>query len=340
MNRFFNLYSNCIPVKGIEESIIVDLQNNEHINVPNLLLEVLKKTRTSTVSETKNFYNSDLDEGIDHYFNFLNDIDYGFFLDNVESFPELNLEWYSPLRVNNAILEIHEGCKYDYNSAIEELSSLACSTIQIRINNSNVNSIFSNIIDATLKSRIRNVEIFLPEILFEKKLLKYLDDIENRITTFIIHSVADENLTKDLYKNLKYFKNKKLIFTSKIINSSTLDSIRKENFIINMEFFTESQHHNVALNRKICIDNDGNFKNFSTHKNTFGNFKDKSITQLIEDSDFTRKWFINNDSIDICKDCQFRYICFDNSDIEFNGSSWRKLNQCPFDPYTNKWKTE
>ncbi|REC60482.1 grasp-with-spasm system SPASM domain peptide maturase [Chryseobacterium pennae] len=340
MNRFFNLYSNCIPVKGSEESIIVDLQNTEHVNVPNLLLEVLKKTRTHTVSEIKNFFNNDLNEGIDNYFNYLVDIDYGFFLENVESFPELNLEWHSPFKVNSAILEINEDCKYDFNAAIKELSSLACFSIQIRINNSDVDNIISGILDATRKSRIRNVEIFLPESLYDENYLKYLDDIENRIKTFVIHSVKDEVLTKDLHENSKYYIDKKLIFTSKAINSSTVDNIKKENFIINMEFFTEAQQYNVALNRKVCIDNDGNFKNFLAHKSTHGNFRNKRIAELIQDSEFTRKWFISNDNIEVCKDCQFRYICFNNSDIEFDGSSWKKINKCPFDPYTNEWKAE
>lgn len=192
--------------------------------------------------------------------------------------------------------------------------------------------------DATRTSRIRNVEIFLPEPLYEAHHLKYLDDIENRIKTFVIHSVKDEVLTKNLHENSKYYIDKKLIFTSKAINSSTVDNIKKENFIINMEFFTEAQQHNVALNRKVCIDNDRNFKNFPAHKSTHGNFRNKSITELIEDSEFTRKWFVNNDNIETCKDCQFRYICFNNSDIEFDGSTWKKIEKCPFDPYTNEWK--
>lgn len=308
--------------------------------MPNLLLEVLKKTRTHTVTEIKNFFNNDLNEGIDNYFNYLVDIDYGFFLENVERFPELNLEWHSPFKVNSAILEINGDYKYDFNAAIKELSSLGCFSIQIRINNPDVDNVLSGILDATRKSRIRNAEIFLPESLYETNHLKYLDDIENRIKTFVIHDVKDEVLTKNLHEDSKYYIDKKLIFTSKEINSSTLDNIKKENFIINMEFFTEAQHHNVALNRKVCIDNGGNFKNYLSHKETLGNFNNTSITKLIDNKDFTRKWFINNDNIDICKDCQFRYICFDNSDIEFNGSSWRKLNQCSFDPYTNKWESE
>ncbi|MET3538038.1 grasp-with-spasm system SPASM domain peptide maturase [Chryseobacterium limigenitum] len=340
MNSFFNLYANCIPVQGNQESIIVDLQNNEYINIPNLFFEVLKKNRNKTVNETKKFFNDDLNKGIDHYFKYLNKIDYGFFLDNIESFPDLDLNWYSPLRVNNAILEINENCNYDFNSAIKELSSLGCSSLQIRINKSGVNGIILEILEATRMSRIRSVEIFLPEHLFEDSFSKYLDDIENRILTLLIHSVNDEELKKETYKNSKLFKQKQLVFTSKSINSSTADVIKKENFITNMTFFSEAQKFNVGLNRKVCIDNEGNFKNFLTHKSTHGNFKNKSITKLIDDPDFTRKWFVSNDDIEICKDCQFRYICMDNSELEFSNSSWKKLNQCPFDPYTNEWKIE
>jgi len=338
MSSFFNLYSNCIPVQGNMESIIVDLQNNEYINIPNLLFGVLNKTRSYTVNEIKNFFNDELNEGIDHYFEYLNQIDYGFFLDNVKNFPKLNLDWNSPLKINNAILEISEGCNYDFNLAIKELSTLGCSAIQVRINNPDVNDILSNIIEATRMSRIKSVEVFLPEPLFEESLVKYLKDIENRISIIVVHSVKNEELTRNIYKDTKFFKDKKLVFISKVINNDTTDVIDKEKFITNIDFFCESQSYNVALNRKVCIDNDGNLKNFLSHKNTFGNFKNKRMIDLIEDSNFTQKWFVNNDSIEICKDCQFRYICLDSSDIEFNGSSWEKVNRCGFDPYKNEWR--
>lgn len=336
---FFNLYANCIPIQGNQESIVVDLQNNEFISIPNLLFDVLKKTRSNTISEIKNLFNNDLNTGIDHYFKYLSKIDYGFFLNNIENFPELDLDWNSPLRVENAILEINEDCQYDFNSAIKELSKLGCASLQIRINKSNVNSILFNILDATRMSRIKNVEILLPEFLFEDSLTNYLEDIETRISFILVHSVADENLVKKIYKNSRYYKDNRLIFTSKAIVNTTTDVIKIENFIINMDFFCEAQKYNVALNRKVCIDNEGNFKNFLAHNNTYGNFKNGSITKLIQNSDFTRKWFINNDSIEVCKDCQFRYICMDNSDVEFDGFSWKKINQCSFDPFTNEWKS-
>lgn len=338
MSSYFNLYANCIVVQGNQESIIADLQNNEYINIPNLLADVLKKTKGNRVTEIKNFFNNELNEGIDHYFKYLDEVDYGFFLDNPQSFPELDITWDSPLKVNNAILEIGKNYNYNFSSAIKELSSLGCACIQIRIDNSNINQILPEIVNVTRFSRIKAVEILLPETVFEDSLTQYLEDIENRISYILVHSIRDEVHTKIQYENSKYYKDKKIAFTSKIVDKSTTDVIAKEKFITNVEFFSEAQEYNIALNRKVCINNNGDFKNFLAHNNTYGNFKNRNITTLIGDSEFTRKWFVNNDNIDICRDCQFRYICFDNSDVEFNGTSWSKINQCRFDPYTNKWK--
>ena len=337
MSEFFRLFANCIPVKGSEESIIIDLQNNEYIDIPNLLFDVLEINHDRTVENTKSFFNNELDEGIDNYFNNFMEVEYGFFLKNVQSFPPLSLEWFSPLEVNNAILEINENCKYDYISAIKELSSLGCSSLQLRISKINIKECIFEILEATRKSRIRSIEMILPEYLFDFSFCEYLEDIENRISLFIIHSIADENRVMELYGKSKFHEQKRLLFTPKIIDTLTSDKRTKENFVINVDFFCESQKFNVALNRKVCIDNGGYYKNFLSHKDVHGNFNTKSIKEIINDKEFTRKWFINNDNIDICKDCQFRYICLDNTDIEFDGRSWHKIENCGFDPYKNEW---
>lgn len=339
MSDFFRLFANCIPVRGSEESIIIDLQNNEYIYIPNLLFDVIKINQNKTVKDTKIFFNNELDEGVDNYFKYLTEIGYGFFLDNVESFPQLSLEWSSPLEVNNAILEISEDCNYDYISAIKQLNDLGCSSLQLRINKIKSRETILEVLQASHNSRIRSLEIVIPELLFDSSFSDYLENIENRISIYIVHSIADENKVKELYGKSKYYEQKRLLFTPKVITSSTADAKTKENLVVNVDFFCEAQKFNVALNRKVCIDNDGNFKNFLSHKIVYGNLNNKSITELINDSQFTKKWFINNDNIAICKDCQFRYSCLDNTDIEFDGTSWHKIENCGFDPYKNEWNT-
>jgi len=50
------------------------------------------------------------------------------------------------------------------------------------------------------------------------------------------------------------------------------------------------------------------------------------------------KRFISNDIIEKCKDCQYRYMCLSNSDIEEKAGKFHKINSCTFNPYENKWE--
>lgn len=50
----------------------------------------------------------------------------------------------------------------------------------------------------------------------------------------------------------------------------------------------------------------------------------------------TEYWTIKKDDIDICKDCEFRYICSDcRVQVEHK---YARPNTCIYNPYTNKWE--
>jgi len=45
----------------------------------------------------------------------------------------------------------------------------------------------------------------------------------------------------------------------------------------NLPFFTEAQCHNTCLNRKVCLDAEGNIKNCPAMAKSYGNIKDTSL---------------------------------------------------------------
>ena len=51
-------------------------------------------------------------------------------------------------------------------------------------------------------------------------------------------------------------------------------------------------------------------------------------------------WNTSNDMVEICKDCEFRYICADPSiPIKKDGEQYYHKNvQCNYNPYLNLWK--
>lgn len=46
---------------------------------------------------------------------------------------------------------------------------------------------------------------------------------------------------------------------------------------------------------------------------------------------------LNKDKIEICKDCEFRYTCFDCRPNTLNGEFFEKPWYCTYNPYTGKW---
>lgn len=109
-------------------------------------------------------------------------------------------------------------------------------------------------------------------------------------------------------------------------------------FVSNIEFYTECLKHNVGLNRKVCVDLDGSIKNFVNHSKIFGHVSVNTLESTIDMDEFQQQWYINNEMIEKCRDCQFRYMCFSNSVVEKRNNLCYKLDTCDFNPYSNTWK--
>ena len=45
--------------------------------------------------------------------------------------------------------------------------------------------------------------------------------------------------------------------------------------------------------------------------------------------------------IDVCKDCEFRHMCVDASNLEQRADkSWYRAKECNYNPYISKWVYE
>lgn len=50
-------------------------------------------------------------------------------------------------------------------------------------------------------------------------------------------------------------------------------------------------------------------------------------------------WNITKDQIEVCKNCEFRYICPDNRiPLKRKENDYYHQTDCNYDPYKNKWK--
>jgi SPASM domain peptide maturase of grasp-with-spasm system len=122
------------------------------------------------------------------------------------------------------------------------------------------------------------------------------------------------------------------------LNKNSCGQICHATFSKNISHFTEAQQFNSCLNKKISIDEVGNIKNCPSQKKGFGNIETSNLIEVLNNEDFKMLWRIKKDDIEICKDCEYRYICTDcRVFIQDSKNLFSKPSKCSYDPYTATW---
>lgn len=331
-NKFFKLYANCVPVRGYRESVVMDLQRSGFLIISNLLFDVLKTNQESiSIGQLKKKYLGKYDQGIDNYIKYFMNEEMGFCTEEPEKFPNLVTHFYQPFKIVSSVINFKIKGTYSLEKILIQLITLDTQLIQLRIfDNIDLESLLE-IIAVIKKSRIKIFEIFLKENQFSLNDLFKLTKTDGRVEIVVYSSSSDEPKKEILLENRVHFIKEKIRPNSK-------EKFNEKIFVSNIPFYVESLSYNVGLNRKICVDLDGSIKNFVNHKLVFGNVNNVSLNEILDNDEFKWKWLINNDLIEKCKDCQFRYMCLNNSDIVKKGKKYYRLDNCGFDPYQNKWQ--
>jgi len=334
-NKWFSLFASCQVVEGKTQSLLYDVERDAFYDLPNDFLNILRMAKTNNVCGVKAIYGNEQGDSIDHFFNHLVEEEIGFYTNSPNSFPAIDFMWRSPNTITNSIIEIGKECNFNFEDLVSQLNNFGCKAIQIRLlHQTSINEI-SEIIKPFSNSRINHVDLLLPydDILSADSLFA-ATHIEPRVNRIVIYAAPEEKIIfgeKDAI-------NQVVIYRMKDIRLNAKEIVKKERFTTNMEMFSEAQRHNLGLNRKICVDKNGTLKNYINHEQSFGNINEDKIADVINKKEFKEKWFIPNDQIVRCRDCQYRYSCVSNSDIVKINDDFQKVDKCGFDPATNKWK--
>ena len=340
-NVKYNLYKNCILVKGISRSTICDLQFEKYYLIPNALYNILIAFPNKTINEIKEIYQHRESDIIDDYFDFLLNNQLMFFDDNCDYFPPLSMEWNEPNIISNAIIDLNTDSNFDLKYVFEMLEDLLCQNVQIRcFCDFDIRKIES-IMGLLYKSFITSVEWVIP---YQNEFgtnqfgdLKEFIKKYSRIFSITFYNYPQSGLIDDQLTTQAFG----FIYGTKqnITSEYHCGIIDKNIFSINVKTFTESQKHNTCLNRKISIDVNGDIKNCPSMKKNFGNIKNTTLKDVIEKTDFKDIWTINKDKISTCKECEFRHICTDcRAYLEDPNDIFSKPLKCGYDPHTCKWE--
>ncbi len=132
-------------------------------------------------------------------------------------------------------------------------------------------------------------------------------------------------------KNKSIRKKQTKILFSKEKSFSDFCYSHKSKFILDEQLYFEGLKYNTCLNKKVTIDSNGKVKNCLFMPETYGDYID--INLIINSKKFQKIWRLSKDRIDICKDCEKRYMCVDCRAFRENKQLDSKPNNCNYDPY-------
>jgi SPASM domain peptide maturase of grasp-with-spasm system len=330
----FRLFACCVPVRGARRSLICDLGRQTYRFIPNGLYEIVTAHRDKSLGAIKEHYGHRHDAEIDRYFAVLVDEELGFWCDEPEAFPPLDLTWQSPERITNAILDVDGGSTHDYGSILSQLDDLGCKALQVRCFAPLAPAEIERLLAAAAIGRLRSIELLLAHRSdLTDELLAELCRRHPRLLRVTVHSAPAES-------------RQELAGTSAVIERrrEAIDSpaccgcVHPSWFAPNLGAFLEAQRHNSCLNRKLAVDARGEIRNCPSLGRSFGNAREVSLHSAVAQRDFAALWEINKDQIEVCRDCEFRYICTDcRAYLSRPDDLYSKPAKCGYDPYTAQW---
>ncbi|WP_149525918.1 grasp-with-spasm system SPASM domain peptide maturase [Sphingobacterium hotanense] len=338
--RYLNIFANCKLVKGASMSLLCDLQLRKYYQIPNDMAEVLVFLADHSVEEAIETFGVENKGTIQSYINFVLKMDMGLLDDNIiKELVPLSLEWDAFSEITNVILEFKPGTSYDV-AFIQDLLSLNLSAVELRSYEPIPFSETVQLLSLFKYSKILSIKLITAwSKEYSEKRIKDLMETDYRLNTVVLHGAPKT-------KQVKLFRDSASIVYSQSSLNSNLQCgvIQPSYFSTSIELFSESQLHNTCLNRKLSIDKDGFIKNCPSMKENYGHFLDTSLADILADPGFRKDWFINKDSIEVCKDCEFRHVCTDcrafteRTHVDKDGRDRSKPLKCGYDPYNNSWE--
>jgi SPASM domain peptide maturase of grasp-with-spasm system len=338
-NKYFYLYADCKPVKGYKNSAIYDLMQGEIHFFPSSYFELLISFRKFSIQQVKESLQKQDSENLNKFLKFLTDNDLGIFVEDIGLFPEIDTSWDHPSPLTNAIIDIGEK-DYDINMVLKQLNDLRVANIQIRFYKLTSFKDLQKKLSGVRMTDIKSVEIISPwhPSLTPNNVDKLIDS-NYRVTDVYLYNAPDNKV--HVLKVAKLISRGRIIYSKAKINScESCGLINKKSFCTpNMSNFNELMNYNGCLNRKISVDIHGNIKNCPSMKTSYGHVSTTPLVDVIKKSNFKKYWSIKKDDIEVCKDCEFRYVCTDcRVHIQDENNLFSKPAKCKYDPYTAEWK--
>jgi len=117
--------------------------------------------------------------------------------------------------------------------------------------------------------------------------------------------------------------------------------IRKPSFKTSRESYLRFKYGHICWLGCVEITATGDVLPCAFARNlVMGNVRDKPLKEIMENKEAARYWHLSKDGINICRDCEYRYCCFDCRPLAMNERSRLTLRgeYCTYNPYAGVWE--
>ncbi len=313
----FSIYNCCFVTKGFLRGCLIDVERNLYCSIPLELCNILDNKQ---ISEKSDFF---------EYIDFLRNEGFLYFTDFNEVDKDNHNEIFTPFIFNNLIFDVSN--IDDFFCRIQKINSNEVETIQIRFYfKLNIQQIYT-VLNHLVKRDFNSIELLFnhDENNSTEEYVKIYNSYEY-ITKLIVF-----NYVSDIYPKIE-----NLFFIRQELKSENQCGKINENlFCPNLRTYLSSLKTNSCLYKKVSIDKNGNIKNCPSMIKNYGNIDNIALKDVLNTPDFTQLWHITKDRIEVCKDCEFRYICTDCRCFIMDESNiYSKPKNCKYNPYSTEWE--
>lgn len=328
MDRYFNLYSYCHPVKGCKRAVVCDLQRNIIQPIPLILYDFLDVSRSGTYGLLTSGMTQQERDAIEVYISYLYHNEFGYFShkpidDSLIELPVIE----DNSQINNAIVDFSATSTHELEPIVGELDMLGCKALEIRYYYQLPLDELKRALLITAKSSIEKVEVCIEaSVECSVKTLVALKNEFPKLSKLTLSNTS-ENV---IYKHNGLV----LISTSEIIRSENKCGVTGDLYCIaEQRLYWESMYFNNCLYKKIAVDKEGYVKNCPSMKERYGHVAETTLTSVVQSDAFRKHWDITKDKIEVCKQCELRYVCQDCRAYTIEtGNPYSKPLKCRYDP--------
>lgn len=250
----------------------------------------------------------------------------------MDGFQRINIDYYESSLIYNSMIEFSFiKSPYELDNLVNCLSKLGCKKIELRLLDLNHDFLIDHILYFTDKYNNIQFEIIFAERLPVEISPNTLKNSVNILSILIFGSSHDQNSKIQTNQN-----NIEVQEINASYNELKCGFVGNFNFYINPSFFFEAINKNICLNRKISIDILGGIKNCLYHNEIYGYFKTIDDLVFALGLDKFKFWEnLNKDQIEICRSCEYRYVCYDcRVFVSKESDIFSKPLSCKYDPFS------